>query len=205
MFNYQSADVKMDITNIVNAWISNTIPNYGLIVMHSHETDSIDYGKLRFFSKETNTVYSPYLDVAWDDSTFDTGSGTSSLSQIDIVNAVVAMKNMSSIYKYGSIPRLNVTSRVRYPIKTFTNKLSDYLEPAFLPHDTFYSIRDAESEDVIVPYDTYTRLSVDSNGNYFLLDTTGLPQERYFSISIRTEQSGSILTFDIPTTFKISR
>lgn len=213
-FHYQSSDVYMDVTTIVNAWLSNTIPNYGLIVLHSGESDNVDYGKLRFFSKETNTVYSPYLDIAWDDSVFVTGSGTSSydpltgsgsFSPIDIQDAVVSVKNMSAEYKHGSIIRFNVTGRKRYPVKTFTNRLSDYLEPYYLPFNSFYSIRDMESADVIVPYDGCTRLSFDSTGNYFRLDTTGLPQERYFGISIRTEQSGSILTFDIPTAFKITR
>ena len=193
----------MDITNIVNAWLSNTIPNYGLILMHSHDeqTDWLDYGKLRFFSKETNTIYQPYIDVVWDDSVINSGS----LDELQIQNSVVAIKNMASEYKYGSIIRFNVTGRTRYPIKTFTNMLSDYLEPTYLPCESFYSIKDAESDESIVPYDAYTKLSLDPNGNYFLLDTTGLPQERYFSISVRTEQSGSVLTFDIPTTFKISR
>jgi hypothetical protein len=204
-FDYQTSDVRMDVTTIVNAWLSNTVPNYGLIVMHSGETDSIDYGKLRFFSKETNTIYSPHLDIGWDDSTFNTGSGSSSLEPLNIQDAVVTIKNMSAEYKHGSIIKFEVTGRKRYPIKTFTNRLSDYLEPYYLPSASFYSIRDAESAEMVIPYDFCTRLSLDETGNYFYLDTTGLPQERYFGISIRAEQSGSILTFDIPTTFKISR
>jgi hypothetical protein len=200
-FNYQTSDVRMDVTKIVNAWLSNTIPNHGLIVMHSGESDNVDYGKLRFFSKETNTVYSPYLDVSWDDSVFVTGS----TEPIEIQDAVVGVKNMTAEYKHGSIIRFNVTGRKRYPVKTFTNKLSDYLEPYYLPLDSFYSIKDAQSAAVIMPYDFCTRLSFDSTGNYFFLDTTGLAQERHYTISVRSEQSGSILTFDVPTTFKITR
>jgi hypothetical protein len=205
-FDYQSSDVRMNVTTIVNAWLSNTIPNNGLILLHSGESDSIDYGKLRFFSKETNTIYSPHLDIAWDDSTFVTGSGTSSFADpLDIQDAVVNMKNMSAEYKVGSIIKFSVTGRKRYPVKTFTNRLSDYLDPYYLPYDSFYSVKDAESADTVIPVDLYTRLSFNSTGNYFFLDTTGLPQERYFKISIKTEQSGSIRTFDIPTTFKITR
>lgn len=200
-FDYQSSDVRMDVTTIVNAWLSGSIPNYGLIVMHSDETSSIDYGQLRFFSKETNTIYSPYIDVAWYDATFDTGS----TEPIQIRDSVVTMKNMSKEYKFGSLVRMDVTARKRYPIKTFTNRLSDYLEPYYLPSSSFYTIRDAESEEDVIPYDGCTRLSFDQTGNYFMLDTTGLPQERYFKVQIRTEQSGSILTFDIPTAFKITR
>lgn len=200
-FDYQTSDVCMNVTNIVRAWLNNSVPNYGLILMHSDPSSSIDYGSLKFFSKETNTVYSPYIDVAWDDSVFTTGSG----DFIDISDAVVNVKNMAKEYKYGSLIRINLTPRQRYPIKTFTNKLSDYLAPYYLPQDSFYCIKDAESEVEIMPYDDYTRVSLDPKGNYFMLDTTGLPQERYFKIEIRSEQSGSILTYTIPTTFKISR
>jgi hypothetical protein len=200
-FDYQTSDVSMDITNIVTGWISGSIPNYGIVLMYSDQSSSIDYGSLKFFSKETNTVYSPYIDVAWDDSVFNTGS----TDPIQIDDAVVNVKNMVPEYKYGSIVRFNVTARQRYPVKTFTNRLSDYLVPYYLPHDSYYCIKDAQSEMEIIPYDDYTRLSFDTRGNFFMLDTTGLPQERYFKIEIRSEQSGSVLTYTVPTTFKISR
>lgn len=216
-FAYQTSDVRMDVTNIVNAWISNTIENNGLILLHSDETSSVDYGSLRFFSKETNTIYSPYIDVVWNDAKLDweqPGFDTGSAELIQIRDAVVNMKNMSKEYKHGDILRMDVTARKRYPIKTFAsypnpagaiNRFSDYLYPYYLPSASFYCIRDAESDSDIIPYDCYTRLSFDSNGNYFMLDTTGLPQERYMKVQIRTEQSGSITTFDIPTVFKVTR
>lgn len=201
-FSYTTSDVSMDVTNMVNKWLSEEIPNHGLMVMYSDQTSSIDYGRLKFFSKETNTIYSPYIDVMWDDSTQDP---TGSAGQISIDDAVVNVKNMMEEYKFGSIIRFNVVARQRYPVKTFTNRLSDYLTPYYLPTSSYYSIRDAESDVEIIPYDNYTKLSSDANGHFFRLDTTGLPQERYFKIEIRTEQSGSILTFPISTAFKISR
>lgn len=200
-FDYESSDVRMDVTPIVNAWLTKAIPNEGFIVLHSDESSSVDYGTLKFFSKETNTIYSPYLDVCWYDSTINTGSA----DPIQLRDAVVNMKNMSKEYKFGSIVRMDVSARKRYPVKTFTNKLSDYLLPYYLPSSSYYQIKDAESEETILPYDDFTRLSFDSNGNYFMLDTAGLPSERYYKVEIRSEQSGSVLTYTIPTAFKISR
>ena len=200
-FSYQSGDVRMEITSMVMGWLNGDIINNGLVVMHSDESSSIDYGKLRFFSKETNTVYSPYIDVAWNDAVITNGSADA----IQIRDAVVNMKNMAKEYKFGSIVRMDVSTRKRYPVKTFTNRFSDYLAPYYLPSGSFYSIKDAESEETVMPYDEYTRLSFDGNGNYFMLDTTCLPQERYFKVEIRSEQSGSIVTFTVPTAFKISR
>ena len=206
-FNYQSSDVRVDVTNIITAWMSGSVPNNGFILLHSGEADSYDYGKLRFFSKETNTIYQPYLDVAWDNVVFNTGSlsGTGSLNPLNTRDAVVSLSKLQQTYKSNDIVRVDVFGRKKYPQKTFTNRLSDYIEPQYLPYDSFYAIRDAETEMVIVPFDKYTRLSCDSNGNYFMLDTAGLPQERYYRIEIRSEQSGSINTFVSPLVFKISR
>lgn len=200
-FDYQTSDVKMDVTPIVNAWLTRAIPNEGFIIMHSDESSSVDYGTLKFFSKETNTIYSPYLDVCWYDSTIDTGSA----DPVQLRDAVVNVKNMAKEYKFGSIVRMDVAARKRYPIKTFTNKLSDYLVPYYLPSSSYYQIKDAESEETILPYDDFTRLSFDSNGNYFMLDMAGLPSERYYKVEIRSEQSGSVMTFPILTPFKVSR
>ena len=59
--------------------------------------------------------------------------------------------------------------------------------------------------EIILGFDNYTQISCDPNGNYFLLDTTSFPQERYFKILIRVEQSGSKYTFDKGNIFKIVR
>jgi hypothetical protein len=200
-FDNSSSDVRMDITPIVNSWINGSIVNNGLILMHSDESSSVDYGSLKFFSSNTNTIYSPYIDVAWADALIETGSA----DPMQIRDAVFSMKNMSKEYVHGSIVRMEVTARKRYPIKTFTNRLSDYLDVYYLPTASYYCIRDAESAEDIIPFDPYTRLSFDANGHYFMLDTTGLPQERYFRVGIKTEQSGSIITTIIPTAFKIVR
>jgi hypothetical protein len=206
-FNYQSSDIRVDVTHIVAAWMSGSVPNNGFILLHSGEGDAYDYGKLRFFSKETNTIYQPYLDVAWDNVVFETSSlsGTGSLDPINTRDAIVSLSKLQQTYKSDEVVRVDVFGRKKYPQKTFTNRLSDYIEPQYLPYDSFYAIRDAETEMVVVPFDKYTRLSCDGNGNYFMLDTAGLPQERYYRIEIRSEQSGSINTFVSPLVFKISR
>ena len=87
-FNYQSSDIEMNVLNMVSAWVNRILPNEGMILKHtsSFETDTLDYGQLKFFSKETNTIYQPKLRIGWDDSSFITGSLTelTSLSLIHI-------------------------------------------------------------------------------------------------------------------------
>lgn len=206
-FNYTTSDVQIPVNNIVYEWLSGSIQNNGFLLIHGGESDFSNYGKLRFYSKETNTIYQPYIDVSWDDSVFETGSlgGTGSLEPLNINGAIVSLPKLQKVYTSGDTVRIDVFGRQKYPQKTFTNKLSDYLEPMYLPRDSFYSIKDAESEMTVIPKDNFTRLSCDGNGNYFMLDMSGLPQERYYTIEICSEQSGSVLTFASPLTFKISR
>ena len=139
-FNYETSDVKMNVDNIVYTWISGSVPNNGFILIHGGEADSVNYGKLRFFSKETNTIYQPYIDVSWDDSIFLTGSldGTGSLNPLNLSDSIISLPTLQKTYKSGNTIRIDVKGRKKYPLKTFTNKLSDYLEPEYLPINSFY-------------------------------------------------------------------
>ena len=203
-FNYQSGDLYLDVTDIALAWIYNYIPNYGFILMHSGEADGNDYGALKFFSKESNTIYQPHLDIAWDDSSIDDPDAAAS-SSLNTAKPSVISVILSNTYKRNSIVRISVNGRPQYPAKTFKRNMTDYNDTYVLPNNSYYSIKDAESEEIVVPFDDYTRLSSDCNGNYFFLDTSGLPQERYYNVEIKSECSGSINIFSNTSTFKISR
>ena len=201
-FNYETSDIHMDVTNIVSAWINGTIPNNGFILKHSHECDANDYGQLRFFSKDTNTIYVPTLECKWDDSQFNPTGSSDPLTSNE---KVVYVKNVRPAYKNGSVVRFSVFGREKYPERTFF-RYSDYLESKYLPATTYYAIKDAESEEVWIDFDEkYSKVSCDSNGNYFTLDTTGLPQERFFKIIIKVDQNGTTEYYEDPSTFKITR
>lgn len=199
-FNYQSSDVKMDITKIVRAWYSNLIPNEGIILMHSGEGNEQDYLQLRFFSMDTNTIYSPYIDIKVDDSVFSTGS----LSPLTSSYKTVIVKNINREYVSDSVVSFEVFGREKYPQKTYSST-SDYLVPKFLPSTTYFSIKDAESEETIIDFDECSKVSCSENGNYFTLDMSGLPQERYFKIIIKVVSNGTVEYFSNDKIFKISR
>jgi hypothetical protein len=161
---------------------------------------------LQFFSRETNTIYSPYIDVAWDDSVFNTGS----LSPVTgSIQNIINLQYIKDQYKVGSVPKIFVFARDKYPLKQFNKSYQQpaMVTPKYLPTSSYYMIKDAESEEVIIGFDEYTKLSCDPNqGNYFKLQTTGLPQERYMKIYIKSQYSdGSIDIVDTEKIFKIIR
>ncbi len=120
----------------------------------------------------------------------------------------VLVKNLKSEYKGGDVARINVFGRREFPMKTFakTSQQLGYFVPELLPTSSYYAIKDNMSEEIIVDFDNYTRISCEyPYGNFFMLDTTGLAQERPYRILVRIENSGSRYTFDNGDVFKITR
>ena len=227
-FGVKSSDMRMDVTGVVNAWLDGTIPNEGFIVKRSgsfynptttsgsfgnndsgsDEGNSTRFGNFSFFSTDTHTKYPPTLEAVWDDSKWTTGS-LSPLTKGNIEDMVIYMKGLRPEYKEKSIAKFRVVGRERFPETTFSTT-SDNLSVKYLPSgSSFYSILDAETDDVVVPFGSGSKLSCDSDGNYFLLRMDGYQPERYYKIEYRI-QSGSTTDeetdqyFDEGFTFKVT-
>jgi len=191
-YNYESADVVMDVLDPLTAWIDNDIPNEGFILKLSDtaENNVVDYGHVQFFSKETNTIYQPRLRIGWDDSTFATGSLTAlTADEIDI-----RYKRLKTKYRTTSTPRISVVGREKYPLKSYTAQYS-YTDIKYLPSTTWYQIKDAVTHEVIIPFSDYTKVSCDSTGNYFMLNLTNWTINRDYYVEIKVERSGMIEYF----------
>jgi hypothetical protein len=199
-YSYQTADINMDVKNILKAWMSSSIPNDGFILRHSDvvENNTEDYGILKFFSKETHTIYQPKISIGWDDQSFV----TSSLTALNAEDIKVSVSNLKKEYKLGSTPKLRVLAREMYPLKTFTNTFA-YNDVKYLPQTTYYQIKDFSSDDVIVPFSDYSKVSCDSNGNYINLNLSNWEANRTYKIEFKIEQNGSVQYFDNNITFDI--
>ena len=201
-FKFETSDLNVDVTCIVNAWVENQIPNEGFILRHNEEGAPIDFGKLRFYSQDTNTIYIPRLYVSWDDQVYNTGS----LSEFDInKNNTLYVNNLKKEYYSSELVRFNVTSRLQYPIKTFSNQLDRFVDSQYLPKDSVYAIQDAESEEYIVKFDEVNKISVDGENGYFDIDMNALPQERYFRFLFKITKNDNTKIFKDRGVFKISR
>jgi hypothetical protein len=199
-FEYLSKDINMNIKPIMQQWISGSIPNDGIMIKlpFSNETDVNDYGILRFFSKETNTIHQPKVRIGWDDVSFATGS----LTELTSENIKVGIKNFKKEYKVNTTPKLRVVGRDLYPIKTFSTT-AQYGISKFLPTTSYYQIRDYHSDDVIVPFSNYTKLSCDSTGNYFKLNLANWEVDRVYKIEFKVVIDGTPQFFDEDYTFSV--
>ena len=199
-FSYSTADIGMNLKPMLQSWLSGSIPNEGLIVKHSFEVenDTEDYGIVKVFSKETNTIYQPKIRIGWDDQSFITGSLTALTADDIKVNVI----NFKKEYKLGTVPKIKLVGRELYPLKTFSNVFA-YNDVKYLPTTTYYQIKDYNSDDIIIPFSEYSKVSCDSNGNYIKLNLSNWEADRVYKIEFKVNINGNVQYFDDDITFSI--
>ena len=198
-----SLDITLQTTDIVNAWYNSDIDNNGFILKHDTSIEFITSSnfELKYFSGNTHTIYPPCLEIRWDDWSYNTGS----LSVVTSPSIVATLGNNKGEYQQDSIQRFRINVRDQYPARAFQTT-SVYLNNKALPTASYYSIKDLDTEEIIVDYDTtYTKISCDSTGMYFDVYMSGLEPERYYQILIKTTIDGSTLVLDDNYYFKVIR
>jgi len=220
-FTHEPSDLRMDVTDIVWKWLGSTVPNEGFMIKRSgsmeystteDEGSTTHYGHFLYFGRDTHTVYQPKLEVVWDDSKWTTGS-LSALSNTEVEDMVLYMRGFRPEYKETSKVKFRVVGRARYPEKSYSTSgySTGYTTAKYLPSgSTYYQIKDAYTEDVIVPFGSGSVVSCDSTGNYFNVWMNGLQAERFYRINYKVV-SGSgtadetVQYFDEKHSFKVVR
>lgn len=205
-FSYQTSDVYMNVTNIVNSWISgsSTIPNEGFLVKFSEDIEDLleDTSTIKFFSTDSNTIYVPKLHVVWDDSNFDTGS----LDAVELDNMNLNVK-LKKYYSINEKAKIRIYANTRYPLKTYTTE-SYYTVNYYLPETSYYEIRDAHTDEVYVPFSKEgTKISCDGDSSYFNIWMNSFQPERFYRVVIRVESDNgdNVQIFDNNHYFKVTR
>ena len=202
---FDKRDVRANVTDLVNNFIysSSDYPNNGFIIKRedsgSHgdhpsssmfdfntgqEGDSSRLGNLKYFSRDTHTIYPPKLEVVWDDSSFSTGS-LSPLTTTDLERLKIYFQNLRQEYKENSIVKFRIVGRELYPTTAFDTTPAE-LTIKYLPSaSVFYEVKDADTEEVIIPYGTGSKVSCDSTGNFFRVQMNGLQAERNYRFGFK--------------------
>ena len=200
-FSYESSDIQMNVLSAMNSWVDGTFPNEGFIIKHesSKENDTVDYGQLKFFGKETHTIHQPKIRIGWDDSIFETGS----LSSITLTEDIkINCKRLKKSYKVNTTPKIEVHCRDLYASRTFSNTFA-YNDVAYLPTSSYYQITDLNSNDIIIPFGDYSKISCNASGNYFKVNLTNFEINREYKVEFKIERSGSVEYFDDDITFQV--
>jgi hypothetical protein len=161
------------------------IPNYGLIVKHPDyiENNTSSFVDLKFFSVDTHTIYPPTIEFKWADAVYGP-TGSWSLATNDQITIV--LQNNPGQFRQNEVYKVRTGVRATYPARQFTTS-SVYLNQLYLPEQSYWSLMDYKTNEVIVDFDTeYTKLSADTTSNYFTLYTSGLEVNRFYKILIKT-------------------
>ena len=202
-YNYEDVDIRMNVTNIVNLWLSGSIPNNGLIIHHSltAENNDLDYGVLKFFSKETNTIYEPKLELVWNDFSRITGSLAPTTGSAEDGYKVV-LTNLKNEYPANETIKIRVKARDMYPLKTFGTTF-EYDQTKYLPITSYYQLEDYKTGEIVYPFGEYTKISCDSISNYFNISLNTLPINRTYKLKIKIEEGGISTIIDDKLIFEI--
>ena len=120
-------------------------------------------------------------------------------------NYVIYLDNLQDEYVQNSKVKFRINARDRYPRKTFVTESWSYTRDTYFLSSSYYAIRDAWTEDEVMPWSTYTQISVDATGSYFNLHLNGMEPERLYRILFKVKKDNIETVYDKNYTFRIIR
>jgi len=207
-----SLDTNFEVTDIVKKFSeslfnNNTHPtgieNNGFLIKKpdSIETNvSFSFGELQYFSVDTHTIHPPKLCFKWDDSVHNKQSSAILNGDLN----VTLYRNQEK-YNQNDEATFRIHVRDKYPTRQFASS-SNYLDIGYFTTSSYYSIRDAHTEQEIIPFDdTFTKLSADNEGMYFKIFMKGLQPERYYRVLFKHKNNDGVKIYDDNYYFKVIR
>ena len=212
------------VTNIVTKWISGStysntpsdypygVPNNGFILKISGsdtanlglENNDVDRFNLKFFSRNTHTIYAPKLEVRWDDRKGLSGAipnnYTASFNELSMsgqVDNYVYVKGIRPEYRETETVKFRLGARPRHIQKSFSTSVQEFTGSYVADNSGSYSIVDLATNETLVPFSDYTKLSLDSSSMYFNQDLNGFHPNRIYKILLRVDyDDGQRIIYD---------
>jgi hypothetical protein len=207
-FQYTLDDINLDVTEFFERWADNELINNGIILKFpdSAENDTVDYGSIKIFSKETNTIYQPKLVITYLEDDSVSGSLTTitdyvNASQYDVQYRVYS-PNLKTSYHKGQKVTIKVDARELYPIKQFNSTFA-YQVKYYLPSTAYYSVIDTVTKETLIPYSDASRVVQGEYNNLIKLNFNNWPIGRNYTLLIKSidsddnEQIFEVGSFDI--------
>tara|TARA_Y100000310_G_scaffold305686_1_gene346120 strand:- start:574 stop:1161 length:588 start_codon:yes stop_codon:yes gene_type:complete len=118
---------------------------------------------------------------------------------------LISITNMQSEYRFKDLSRFRIFAE--NIDRTIVAKRLPMVSPSEIFTSMYYRIRDVESSDVVIPFDTShngTLCSTDSTGMYFDFYMSSLPKGRLFTIDFLVRDRGIDQIFtDVAARFRV--
>ena len=182
-FNYKTQDtINLDVTTLVKNWVNSVYDNNGVVISYKNSTltgSNTPLTNIQFHSSDTHTVYEPHLYISWTGSlTYTTGSLTQMTYEDD---PIVYVRSFNAEFIKDKKNRILIAAR---PRPGFTQN-SAFAGIKALPRNSYYQIKDAHNDQIIIPYSESTKLNTNTSGSYFDFYTTMMYPERYYKFEIQ--------------------
>lgn len=206
-FQYTLEDINLDVTSFVKNWNSGSITNNGIILKFptDKENDSVDYGSIKIFSKETNTIYQPKLVISYLENDVVSGSLINITDFINSSSYDVSYRcyspNLKASYQDGQKVTLKIDARELYPIKQF-NSTFVYQVKYYLPSTAYYSVIDTLTKETLIGYSEASKVIKGQFNSLIKLNFQNWPVGRNYTLLVKSitndnEEIFEIGTFDI--------
>lgn len=191
-YSYQSTDIDMDVTDIIRKVQSGSVDFNGFIIKKTatDEGSLAKFNNLSFYSKETHTIYSPVLEAKYDESNYQTNTG--SLDVLDTEEDYnLVCTNLRESYKETARPKFVFAPRYRYPALAYQTA-SLFLDSYRLPTGSQYAVYYAGSDESVIPFSEYTYLASNNKGSFFRLHLDSFQPERYYRLLIKVPEDDGV-------------
>lgn len=204
-FSFKSSDeININVTSIVQNWYTGSYDNNGFLLRFNRDMlvkENSPQSIIQMYGAETHTIYEPQLYISWaNSSTYSTGSvAVASYSD----NPIVYVNAFKGEFKKGVKCRISLAARPKYPRPSFAQN-STYSLTKALPENSYYQIKDAHNDKIIIPFSSATKITTTNGSSYFDFYSTMMYEERYYKFEIKSDFNGIIEYFDSNEfTFKI--
>jgi hypothetical protein len=205
-------DTNINVTSIIQKYSASLfandnyptgIHNEGLIIKQSDSIErnmSSSFGEMQYFSVDSHTIYPPRLVFKWDDSIHSSQSIAKQSGELN-----VSLYRNKGEYNQNDEAFFRIHVRDKYPARQFTSS-SNYLNVGYFTTASYYSVRDAHTEEEVIPFDTtFTKLSSDNEGMYFKIYIKGLQPERNYRVLFKHTNNEGTTIYDNNYHFKVVR
>jgi hypothetical protein len=200
-FDWEPADIRIDVSGQVRAWLTGST-NSGLLIRIpiADELNNRVETNIRFFSRNTHTIYPPTLEAVWPTQTMSVTPNSGLGEAPD--ESTIFIPNLQQLMATGSTHRIRFGVREVQPIKSFSDTFR-FSNKFFLPSASYIGVQDAATKAFIVPFDTGSLLSADGTGSFFDLKIENMYINRTYKILVRTQKPWGPEVIDTGHTFKV--